>query len=510
MGSPNASGTDAVRYVPLSSDGSGMLQARHAGSDPEADLTGSATLPYDAPSSVAIACRAEVPDPIAGECGIVANPATPDSSSDPQTVSLAKLGLLKVLPWVGTYSLSASVPVIIDATGPVATIAGFSDGQYLTSTQTLIIGGDATDNTNVAEVRVRVDGGAWELAGGAESWVYAWDMRHLSDGPHAISVYATDVAGNEGAVTTITVVLDGTPPTATASIAPGTVLGAVQNAGGQWSVSLSGTVTDTPSGTRPGSGAVSVGVLVSPNSTGWQTATISGNAWAIDYPLAPFDSNGRAASDPSGAYTVTVRAADRLANTTGDAALVQLLYVDTTPPEAFLTYPTTSDTVIHDGALNFTGVVTDPVPPTREPMSLRSRSPLCHPVSNRRGTGSPQLSLLPGEALSAWSAPIGNALEGHYEVSLRGTDTLGNRNDDQTSWFERQGEIDTMGPRAAITVTYRGAGRASQTLISGSVQDDNLTLSGFDFPCTFRLPIAASTERRGGTRSLTLRHASPR
>ncbi len=484
---PNASGTDAVRYIPLSSDGSGMLQARHAGSDPEADLTGSATLPYDAPSSVAIACRAEVPDPIAGECGIVANPATPDSSSDPRTVSLAKLGLLKVLPWVGTYSLSASVPVIVDATGPVATIAGLSDSQYLTSTQTLIIGGDATDNTNVAEVRVRVDDGPWELAGGAESWAYAWDMRHLLDGPHAINVYAIDVAGNVGAVTTITVVLDGTPPTATTSIAPATVLGAAQNADGQWSVSLLGTVSDAPSGTRPGSGAVSVGVLVSPNSTGWQTATISGNAWTIDYLLAPFDSSGSAGSDPSGAYTATIRAADRLANTSGGSALVQVpFYVDTTPPETSLTYPAAADTVIHDGALSFTGVVTDPIPPDQR--ANVGALEIAVVPSGERPEGYWQSASVasPGEALSTWSAPIGNALEGHYEVSLRGTDTLGNRNDDQTSWCKWQGEIDTMAPRAAITVTYRGAGRASQTLISGSVQDSNLVLSDFDFACAIQ------------------------
>ena len=40
-----------------------------------------------------------------------------------------------------------------------------------------------------------------------------------------------------------------------------------------------------------------------------------------------------------------------------------------------------------------------------------------------------------------------NGLEGIYQIDLRGSDMLGNRNDDLETWAQWRGEIDTLAPR---------------------------------------------------------------
>ncbi len=474
---PNGSGTDTIHYKPLAADGTGMLNEN------ESDLTGSVPAPYTNLSSTGVACRLEAADPIAGECGIVANPETPDATTDPQSIALAKVGLLKVLPWSGTYNLSANLPMIIDATGPDASFTSLQNSQYLTATQTLVIGGDANDNTYVAQVWVSVDGGDWQLAAGAESWAYAWDTAGLTDGPHTLRAYATDVAGNDGNIAGITVYIDSQAPIPTSNAMPGDVLGATQDTDSGWHVTLTGNVNDPQSGGQPGSGATGVSVLVTPRSTGWQTATVAGGALTLSYPLSTFDDQG-AATNPSGIYTLSVRTSDALANASAEGAVVQVpFYIDATPPEADLNYPAQADLVVSNGSLSFTGVFTDPEPPAVVANVSSIEIAVVPSGDNPDAFWTPATADNPGSTTSPWSSPIGTNLEGIFEISLRGTDEAGNRQDSRDTWVKWQGEIDTQSPRAAIAVTYRGAGRAAQTLYSGIAEDFNLVLDGLVFPC---------------------------
>lgn len=90
----------------------------------------------------------------------------------------------------------------------------------------------------------------------------------------------------------------------------------------------------------------------------------------------------------------------------------------------------------------------------------------------------------PGAIVSSWNYSIPEGLEGLYQIDLTATDMQGNRNDNPNTWPKWRGEIDTLAPRVAMTVTYSGSGSTAQTHYEGLVEDANLSLDRFDFPCT--------------------------
>lgn len=55
---------------------------------------------------------------------------------------------------------------------------------------------------------------------------------------------------------------------------------------------------------------------------GWQTATISAGFWNLNYVLPQIGTGGIEVGDPSGVYTVTVRATDAAGNTTPESDYV--------------------------------------------------------------------------------------------------------------------------------------------------------------------------------------------
>jgi len=400
-------------------------------------------------------------------------------------MTLERFYIRRVLPWLGTLSRTERVPFTVDDDVPTATFTSLSDGQFVAVTDTLIVGGDAGDPTSyIARVEVRVDGGPWEEAEGAESWAYAWDVSALADGAHTLSVRAVDAVGNTGPAATITVHLDRVPPVVSVTVpASNQIVGASRGADGRWAVSLAGMVSDG------GAGVDSVETLLSPNGAGWQTASLTLPDWALDYRLPRFRDDGSPLNNPTGFYTLTVRATDRLGNQTPETAYTQVAFgVDTTPPVADVRDTGPSTTTITQTLL-VTGVITDPGAAAIGVQSLQ--------IAYTPGGEEPQDWLAatvasPGAVTSAWSHRVPADLEGLYTISLRGTDGLGNRNDDTSAWPQWQGEIDTAAPRSAITVTYQGAGSAAQTIYEGRSEDFNLSTEGYRFVC----PIQAE-DREG-------------
>ena len=89
----------------------------------------------------------------------------------------------------------------------------------------------------------------------------------------------------------------------------------------------------------------------------------------------------------------------------------------------------------------------------------------------------------PGAVKTAWHYTLPSGLEGFYQIDVRSTDLLGNRNDRRQDWRQWRGEIDTAVPQVSIQVEYSGEGQSAQTHYSGTAADLNLVETGFVSPC---------------------------
>ncbi|MEZ4664132.1 MAG: LamG-like jellyroll fold domain-containing protein, partial [Caldilineaceae bacterium] len=236
-------------------------------------------------------------------------------------------------------------------------------GPYVRSTGTLIFAGSATDASSYIS-RVEVNTGAgWQDAQGAATWSYSWDTRGLSDGPYAIQVRAADAVGNQSNAGSWHTILDTAPPTVSLNDPTGLVQPG-RSAEGRWQVSVRGTASDPVAGNQPGSGVATVEVLLQGanelQGLGWQSATLNGNGnWSLDYVLPVFDDRGNAVADPSGVYTVTVRAADAVNNVTPVATYpVRNFTMDAAPPVVAASASLSNTEIITEG-LEIGGSVAD-------------------------------------------------------------------------------------------------------------------------------------------------------
>jgi hypothetical protein len=462
-----AAGSGRVYYRALAPDGAPLLA--ETGGDLETKTLPLANTPipdrdYD------LVCSD--PQGVAPSCALVTA-----SREGPGNLHLANLFLREIPPWQGQIEETQEVLITVDADPPSSELTSLADGQSINVTGTLIIGGVATDTTSsIAQVEVRVDDGEWQPAEGAESWIYKWEVPDR-EGRHSIVVSATDVVGNSQALPAgTTVIIDRSPPLLALDIGQNPILGARRDERGRWQVTLSGTVSETLSGVSAVEGQLA------PNGDGWQAAELDGDHWRLTYTLPAFDAEGDALVDPSGRYSVSLRASDMAGNTTASGDYLALPFqIDTTPPLAELTYPDPATVAISQGAV-LRGAAVDPGPAAAGLAGLEIDLVPAGQISDTWQAATLAASG-PGVLTSTWSYTLPATLEGMYHINLRSTDAVGNRNDDTGTWSQWEGEVDTMAPRAAITMTYRGAGSAAQTIISGWVQDLNLTEAGLEFPC---------------------------
>lgn len=243
--------------------------------------------------------------------------------------------------------------ITVDASRPDSTITSLAEGERLAVTGTLIIGGEAGDNTAVDRIEVSVDGGPWAEAEGAETWAYEWDSSALGEGWHTIQCRATDVAGNvETSLDSVDVLIDRSPPILTADTPPPR---AVPDPEGHWIVQLSGTYSDVNPGPYVevllrGQGDVA--------GNGWQTATIAAGVWNIDYALPTINNEGAAIGEPTGVYTLSLRAADSVGNLNPEAVYNPALSLDNTRPALKVLDPVSPTAVVSTNVV-LSGVITD-------------------------------------------------------------------------------------------------------------------------------------------------------
>jgi len=280
-------------------------------------------------------------------------------ASEPSAIALTNLDLHQLDPrGAGPFDASAALTLTVDLAPPTSAISLPVDPQtrmaYMPGpggdNPIVTIGGNAEDNTGIAKVEVNVDNTGWQPASGAATWAF---NLAASAGTHTIETRAIDIAGNvETPGQPVTVLVDAAPPQLAldAPAAPGVP---AHDTTGSWRVHLTGTASD-PS---PASGVVSATVLLQSHdantpSGGWQPASLQGASWTIDYALPA------GIPDPSGTYTVTMRAADAAGNATPDTVLTGALQVDSAAPIATLS---TGDsiTAIFTQTATLSGLVTD-------------------------------------------------------------------------------------------------------------------------------------------------------
>ncbi|WP_228262449.1 Ig-like domain-containing protein, partial [Acinetobacter baumannii] len=280
----------------------------------------------------------------------------------------------------GNTSLPGTGTVSADITAPVVAL-----DDVLTNDSTPALTGTVNDPT--ATVVVNVDGVDYPAVNNGDgTWTLADNtLPTLADGPHTITVTATDAAGNVGndtAVVTIDTVAPNAPvldpinatdpvsgqaepgSTVTVTYPDGTTATVVAGTDGSWSVpnpgnlvdgdTVTATATDPAGNTSlPGTGTVSADITApvvalddvltndsTPALTGTvndPTATVVVNVDGVDYPAVNNGDGTWTLADNTlptladGPHTITVTATDAAGNVGNDTAVVT---IDTVAPNA--------------------------------------------------------------------------------------------------------------------------------------------------------------------------------
>lgn len=383
------------------------------------------------------------------------------------------------------------LPLLIDADPPTSTITSLQNGQVISATGALVIGGLAADSTSrAAAVEVSINNQPCQDVVGAAVWAATCPVPEL-DGPAIITSRAQDLVGNrESQASQLTIILDRQPPPVRlAQTAPGQAVAAQMAGEGIWLLPLSGEAQDPAAGPVPGSGLARVEARLAWDRV-WQAAEIDDANWHLNYRLPLFDPAFELLTEPTGSYTFTLRAYDRA----GNVSLLpqQVVHVDNRPPVATLIIPAEEDRVI-SRALTLSGLLT-------ETGSIQTGlSGLALALTEATAVVSPTTWLSaelarsgPGVISTTWSATLPPGLEGIYQIDVRGTDILNNRNDDRSTWTQWQGEIDVLAPRTAVTATNSGAGDSAQTLYQLWAEDFNLASTTFASVCP-QAPVKVQT-----------------
>ncbi|MDC5583665.1 Ig-like domain-containing protein, partial [Acinetobacter baumannii] len=398
----------------------------------------------------------------------------------------------------GNPSLPGTGTVSADITAPVVAL-----DDVLTNDSTPALTGTVNDPT--ATVVVNVDGVDYPAVNNGDgTWTLADNtLPTLADGPHTITVTATDAAGNVGndtAVVTIDTVAPNAPvldpinatdpvsgqaepgSTVTVTYPDGTTATVVAGTDGSWSVpnpgnlvdgdTVTATATDPAGNTSlPGTGTVSADITApvvalddvltndsTPALTGTvndPTATVVVNVDGVDYPAVNNGDGTWTLADNTlptladGPHTITVTATDAAGNVGNDTAVVT---IDTVAPVVSFTDASTNDTT---PAL--TGTIDDPAATV-----VVTVDGVDYPaVNNGDGTWTLADNTLPVLA------------DGPHTVSVTATDVAGNVSTPVTGTVT----VDATAPTLAIT---------TDDLALAAGEDANITftfseaVAGFD------------------------------
>ncbi|MEZ4869224.1 MAG: RICIN domain-containing protein [Caldilineaceae bacterium] len=418
----------------------------------------------------------------------------------------AKLNLTVPDTRGGKIAASGNLTITIDADKPTSSISGLSLGQYIQGNTVRTIGGTASDAlSGVAKVEIDVArspsaGSNFQPVSGAESWAY---NLTLAEGLYRLQTRATDSLGNVETPTSFLFVnADGTPPT----VVPTNFGQPARDANNLWTAFLLGQASDpTSNGVASGLPTNGVEVLLQgqgdAQGNGWQAATLNGSQWTINYAFAP------GVQEPTGIYTVSVRAVDNVGNRTVNNA-VATWQLDGSGPTAALSNGDATRAVITD-TITLSGVVTDTGPSSSFTFGVSKLEVAFVPVdkiaalpNNIRSadadaqlnrTWLPTTLTTPGAQVSAWRITVPAGLESEYQIDLRATDKLGNVLRTDNVW---RGVIDTLAPRIAINGAVSTPWfnpslnkNFSNISVTCTVDDRYVNESSFTCPANGALPV---------------------
>ncbi|MFW1728798.1 Ig-like domain-containing protein, partial [Acinetobacter baumannii] len=394
---------------------------------------------------------------------------------------------------------SGPATAVVDAVAPTVAL-----DDVLTNDSTPALTGTVNDPT--ATVVVNVDGVDYPAVNNGDgTWTLADNtLPTLADGPHTITVTATDAAGNVGndtAVVTIDTVAPNAPvldpinatdpvsgqaepgSTVTVTYPDGTTATVVAGTDGSWSVpnpgnlvdgdTVTATATDPAGNTSlPGTGTVSADITApvvalddvltndsTPALTGTvndPTATVVVNVDGVDYPAVNNGDGTWTLADNTlptladGPHTITVTATDAAGNVGNDTAVVT---IDTVAPNAPVLDPINA---------------TDPVSGQAEPGSTVT-------VTYPDGTTATVVAGTDG----SWSVPNpGNLVDGDT-VTATATDPAGNTSLPGTGTVS----ADITAPVVALDDVLTND---STPALTGTVNDPTATVvvnvDGVDYP----------------------------
>ncbi|WP_443477788.1 Ig-like domain-containing protein [Novosphingobium aerophilum] len=354
-----------------------------------------------------------------------------------------------------TYSLTVdntapSTPVLASVTDDVGLIQGPLANGATTDDARPTLAGTAEGNATIS-----IFDGATLVGTTTANASGAWSFTPsgpLSSGPHALTVTATDAAGNQsGATTVFNLTVDTSAPTAPV------ITGAADDVGTTQGPVASGGVTDdaTPllSGTAEANSIVSVyngAVLLG-------TATANGaGAWSFT-PPSPL-------SDGPHSFTVTARDA---AGNVSPSSTAYVVVVDTTPPSAPLIASVTDDVGSRTGALA-NGAATDDTRPTLSGTSEANATVSIYDNGTLVGTTTANGS-------GAWSyTPPAALAQGDHSLTVRATDAAGNLGPASSPFAIR---VDTSAPAApTISSVTDDVGTVQGSVANGGVTNDTVPL----------------------------------
>jgi hypothetical protein len=288
---------------------------------------------------------------------------------------------------------AAAVSVTVDNTPPTVALTSHADGAALTGAVDLE--GTAADAVEVDKVEIAVDGGAYDLVQGTETWSYPLDTGPLSEAPHTLTFRATDTAGNTRLLD-VTVYVDPTPPAVSfTDPAAGSYFRAQD-------FLLQGTCGNMEAGDS---------LEISSDGTTFNPVDVFAS------PYTSWEHTLNPASDglPDGPLTVTVRATSAVS---GAVTLASRAYVvDTTAPTAAFAQPAPGSSV--SGQVLIGGTVSDN-------LALRPAPALSLDITD--GTLSDSKDFLESELVAGQFSHLwdSNLYSGSCTLTLEAFDRAGN------------------------------------------------------------------------------------
>ncbi|HEM6741516.1 TPA: BapA prefix-like domain-containing protein [Citrobacter farmeri] len=395
---------------------------------------------------------------------VVASNVQVDGNGNWSWTSTAELGegphTFQVVDSVDSSKASAVVDITVDLTPPTPPVIGSVTDDVAPGTGTLSSGQTTNDprptlsgsGTNGETITI-YDGntpiGQVQVVNGAWSFT---PSTGLGDGSHALTITATDAAGNTSiASQAFVVVVDTTPPAAP------TIASAADDSEPQTGViSNGGSTNDTTPGFS-GSGEEGSTITVYDNGVKIGTAQVTNGSWNFTAPTLA-----------AGSHAITVTATDAMGNVSAPSA-AWTVNVDTTAPRVPVIQSVTDDTNPATGVLA-NGQSTNDTQPTFQGTAEPGSTVTLYDGSLAVG------SVVAGSD-GSWSLSPNNPLgSGPHNLTVTATDAAGNEG--PSAAFSLT--VDTQSPSAPVisTVTDDVAPN-SGTLSNGqSTNDTRPTLTG--------------------------------